>query len=374
MLRWLKHKVGRFVRRHANRFGFRLSKVWGVPDLLGLPTGFRFHKKDPLVELMAPCSRARTAVYELAPAKLRGVGGHFEVVVLDRNGRMVVDLSPDVSVFCEHRVFAEPTMQKPISVPHSAICLATPGAKANYFHWLIDLLPKFSQLERAGITSLDGFEVFLGHSGMLFQKETLGFFGVDLERVRNITPASYYKVDKLVMPSHRLNHLEVPRWAVDFLKRRLRPMGVSRRGPQRLYVDRGNAARRKLLNGDEVRAWFERRGFTVVDLAGLAVREQIQLFRDADVIAGVHGAGFSNIVFCEPGTRLVEFFSPSYQPDYFKNIAGHVGVQWEAVVGEVVSRADLCGNRSLLSLEEPFILPLECLRELTAFVSTRSKN
>ena len=28
--------------------------------------------------------------------------------------------------------------------------------------------------------------------------------------------------------------------------------------------------------------------------------------KNCDILAGVHGAGFANLVFCRPGTRVVE--------------------------------------------------------------------
>jgi hypothetical protein len=43
-----------------------------------------------------------------------------------------------------------------------------------------------------------------------------------------------------------------------------------------------------------------------VKLEGMPFHEQIQLFASAKLIVGQHGAGLSNIVFCKPGTHLVE--------------------------------------------------------------------
>jgi hypothetical protein len=43
-----------------------------------------------------------------------------------------------------------------------------------------------------------------------------------------------------------------------------------------------------------------------VKLEGMPFHEQIQLFASAKLIVGQHGAGLSNIVFCKPGTHVVE--------------------------------------------------------------------
>lgn len=41
----------------------------------------------------------------------------------------------------------------------------------------------------------------------------------------------------------------------------------------------------------------------------MTVEEQISTFKFADVIVSPHGAGLGNLVYCDPGTRLLEIFS-----------------------------------------------------------------
>jgi capsular polysaccharide biosynthesis protein len=49
----------------------------------------------------------------------------------------------------------------------------------------------------------------------------------------------------------------------------------------------------------------------------LSLAEQAQCFNNASVIFAPHGAGLTNIVFCKPGTKVVEFYGAHIAPCYW---------------------------------------------------------
>jgi capsular polysaccharide biosynthesis protein len=51
---------------------------------------------------------------------------------------------------------------------------------------------------------------------------------------------------------------------------------------------------------------LSRYGFETVDLERMSLRDQIVIFQSAEFVVSPHGAGLANILFCEPGTRVVE--------------------------------------------------------------------
>ncbi|CAB5241153.1 unannotated protein [freshwater metagenome] len=58
-----------------------------------------------------------------------------------------------------------------------------------------------------------------------------------------------------------------------------------------------------------------------IELDGLSLREQISLFRNAEIIIAQHGASLANLVFCTPGTLVIEI-GPNLNPNYiFKKLA-----------------------------------------------------
>lgn len=74
----------------------------------------------------------------------------------------------------------------------------------------------------------------------------------------------------------------------------------------RIYVDRRGSAIRPLENEDELAQALAGRGFATVRLERMNVAEQRACFARAAVIVAPHGAGLTNLVFCRPGTRVIE--------------------------------------------------------------------
>lgn len=83
----------------------------------------------------------------------------------------------------------------------------------------------------------------------------------------------------------------------------------------RIYISR--KGRRRIENEQEVIQLLKKFNFVIVEDKNRSVPEQIEIYRNASFILGPHGASFTNIIWCRPGTHLYEFFSRSYVPDYF---------------------------------------------------------
>jgi capsular polysaccharide biosynthesis protein len=47
-------------------------------------------------------------------------------------------------------------------------------------------------------------------------------------------------------------------------------------------------------------------GLVVAELENMTFAEQVRLFKGARAVIGIHGAGLANMVFCRPGTTLIE--------------------------------------------------------------------
>lgn len=98
---------------------------------------------------------------------------------------------------------------------------------------------------------------------------------------------------------------------------------------RRIYVSR--AGRRKLTNEDALSSILKDFGFTIMDDKPRTVAEQINIFSNADVIIGPHGAAFTNILWCKPGTQLIELFPKNYYPPYFRALSAALGLKYAAI-------------------------------------------
>ncbi len=96
----------------------------------------------------------------------------------------------------------------------------------------------------------------------------------------------------------------------------------------RAYISR--AGRRRILNEAELVPLLSRYGIEFIEDKSRTVAEQVTIYRNASFIIGPHGASFTNILWCQPGTHLVELFSPNYTPNFFLYMARRLGLRYSA--------------------------------------------
>ena len=70
-----------------------------------------------------------------------------------------------------------------------------------------------------------------------------------------------------------------------------------------------------------------------VKLSDYSFTEQIMLFKKASFVIGLHGAGFANTVFCDPGTKIIELKSVS-AGDMFKNLCIKNNLSYKSICSE----------------------------------------
>ena len=59
-------------------------------------------------------------------------------------------------------------------------------------------------------------------------------------------------------------------------------------------------------------------------------KEQVDLFHNAECVAGLHGGGFGNISFCKPGTKIIELKSLT-AGDAIKNLAKKNKLNYDSI-------------------------------------------
>jgi hypothetical protein len=283
--------------------------------------------------------------YPLVPAAFAArigggrVFGRFGDVVAP-DGRVLAD----ISFVYARRLFAEKhehsffssSLLPPVADVRGTICLlASTYADTNYFHWMFNVLPRLELFRLAG-TDLDSVDAFIvNRMNWDFCRETLIRVGIPLHKVIESDEEMHLRAGNLlVAPSLRAGyHME--RWVLDFLRREfLEAAGPSASGGKRLYISRDDAGYRRIRNEPECLDVLVQCGFEKISLSGMTVAEQAELFSSAEAVVAPHGAGLANLVFCNPGTRVVELFSPVWlKPCYWELCNGACLEYWYLVGG-----------------------------------------
>jgi hypothetical protein len=195
----------------------------------------------------------------------------------------------------------------------------------SYYHWFTECLVRLCLAE-----SLPRLPILLQDGLLEWQRETLALLGVGAERVVQLTPGCY-EIEQLYFPSFTGHAAFTTDWSfswADWPLAWLREKFCGRRpltAGKRLYVSRQNTRHRRIVNEDSVMRVLEDEGFIIVDASRLSIAEKIELFGDAGLIVGAHGAGLTNSLFAPSGATLVEVLDPVHLVSSYYQLAGALG-------------------------------------------------
>ncbi|MEB3242926.1 MAG: glycosyltransferase 61 family protein [Cyanobacteriota bacterium] len=209
--------------------------------------------------------------------------------------------------------------------------------RPNYFHWFLDALPRLFAAETYRSITGRPFGVVIPKSLRAWQQDSLMLVNSQAEEwihVKTDAAIQNWSFDGLISSfSHRhirhspTGHFDAvsPR-ALEQLSTRLihgmDAMGIApvETGSSRLYVSRGDAQQRAVLNEESVMAYLSAYGFQCVRPDHLSLAEQIEVFRRATHIIAPHGGALTNLIYVSPGCQVLEIFQSGHglRPDFFQ--------------------------------------------------------
>jgi tetratricopeptide (TPR) repeat protein len=237
----------------------------------------------------------------------------------------------------QHQVFGLDDLP-PLKVIKGRVAVLS-GLSGNvYFHWMVDILPRIKILEDNNIdfNTIDGF--LINSTKQRFQRETLEKMGIPRDKIIESDQVSYLQASSLIVPSYPASVGWVVPSTIKFL-RNLFLTDISpeiKSYPKRIYISRNQARYRRLLNEPEILEYLNQLGFVSIELETLTVQEQADLFSQAEVIIAPHGAGLTNLVFCQRNTVVVELVSPHYIRPYYWLISQQLGLKHYSIQGEAL--------------------------------------
>jgi capsular polysaccharide biosynthesis protein len=193
------------------------------------------------------------------------------------------------------------------------------GFYANYYHWTVEAIPRlFSIRER-----LAGAKLLLGQDVQPFHRATASLF-----QMAGIVPIGHDELalaEDLLVPSHtasfQQNNAEVVTGMGAYFRARVPDDRREFRDFHSVYLRRGGSQKRRLVNEEEVIGILTGGGFKVVELEGMDVPAQVNLFRHVRNLAAVHGAGLSNMIYMEPGGLVLSLINEHHPDSAFHHLA-----------------------------------------------------
>ena len=171
----------------------------------------------------------------------------------------------------------------------------------NFFHWFTEAVPKlyfFLDNDEKPIILLPSNHTFP------FQKRSLEILGFSYKYFsgKGLVCNNVYLPFRLAPSSAQYNP-EVLKLLALQLK-----AGVSLEDGKgdKIYVTRAKAEKRKIVNEQDVLDKVKSLGFYVVDFEDYNLDEQISIMHNAKILVSIHGAGLTNMIFCQSGSSVLE--------------------------------------------------------------------
>lgn len=212
--------------------------------------------------------------------------------------------------------------------PDEHYVLGCNRAHHNYYHWMIQSLPAIDW----GLRKRKQPRVTLVLPKLQpWQEETLALLGHGNAPRLTLESSWHYAMASAEYSDFLGGRLPgIISYAAASTWERMRAAVPPADGAREIYIARTDATRRRMINEDALIAMLERRGVRIVVPGQHSVAQQIAMFRRARLVIGPHGAGLTNIAFCEAGSHVYELLSSYYPNIAFNRIAQSVALKYWA--------------------------------------------
>ena len=222
---------------------------------------------------------------------------------------------------------------------------------SNYHHWLLEVLPRLWILDE--FPEYKDLPLIMSNMDRSFQEETLmKVWKVPMRGT--VSHDGVLRVGKLIFSSMMApgGHSRVQ---LDWLRSRFLPR--TGKLERMIYVSRRDEVnRRSASNEDELIRKIREVGFEDVVLTGMPHEDQVELFVDAKIVMGIHGAGITNHIFAPEGAHVIEFHPYDYTNRVYFFTSNLLNQTYQFVICE----RDLSGNLCL-----PIDRILKCIERVS---------
>jgi hypothetical protein len=239
------------------------------------------------------------------------------------------NVSPDY-----HPLLRCPILPKETRLPGRSLYLCVDSAD-NYFHWLLDLMQKFKVLRDAGIDYLNFDHYVVNSQAKEFQRESLRRLGIPSHKIVETNKLRNLMTEILTVPSWAEQSGIFEPEDVEWLRNKLMQAECYSQEllPDRFFISRKRTRGRNILNSKEFYCLLKKYNIVSIELESLSFSQQIRLFRDAKLVIGAHGAGLTNILFCQPKTKVIEFINEDYAFGMYYYMATVICLDYNYLIG-----------------------------------------
>ena len=170
----------------------------------------------------------------------------------------------------------------------------------NYFHWMTESLTRVLSFKKLNLE----LPILISEDfkNLEFVTKTLDLLRINYKIYEN---DRVFKVKNLLLTSHTAPAGNYNSNILFELHKNLNN-GKKSNLRKRLWVSRKYSDRRYLINEDEIKPILDEYNIQVIYPEKMDYLEQVDLFRNAEFLGGVHGAALTNMLYMESNSKVLE--------------------------------------------------------------------
>ncbi len=342
--------------------------------------------RDGAFEAVGPDGRLRRHAHRLAPVRFE-VLHHTDLRV--RNSHLL--LGPRAGILrpgawhlsmgdypYEHRhvrlrggtsraggAVLRPPRWQHVTVPVVVLANMDATYHRNYYHWMLLLLTRIEALRARGLL-LGGRRLLLPRELSGWMRASLAGLGIGEDQVLSYGGDDDLRLTDALLASP-VDYASPS--LVEGLRQALwRHAGLDPDNPpaatRLLYISRRGEGRRPLVEEARIERAATAMGFEAVAPETLSLADQVRLFATARGVAGPPGAAYTNLVWAQPGTRVLSIFKEEATLPTFIDLSIIRGQSHRWLLGR-----NLPGFALMSSVNAPFSVDLGLAERELAWVA-----
>ncbi len=184
----------------------------------------------------------------------------------------------------------------------------------NYYHWITQALPRLLLIQQHVNRP---FVLVIPEDHQLeFHRSSLKLLQIEsCQVIQNVN--QYYKLGNVLYPTHDIQIGDYNDDLIRTLRDRLSRGSINEPANERVFIHRSSKATRHILNEEEVLDVFRSFGFCIVEFEKLTFEDQISFLGKTGILAGVHGAGLTNMIFMPTHSMVFELTTKVNGDNYY---------------------------------------------------------
>jgi hypothetical protein len=197
-----------------------------------------------------------------------------------------------------------PTVTKHFNETYTYVWLPIDEESANNpWHVWIDMISKFRLIEKRWSHNFEKYIFILPNPSQYFDRIVQEFFPNLKYMV--IPKNEVWQFKHLIVPSlsNHKDGITTPGLAL-WIRSLKNTIGNASPIGRKIFISREDARSRRLINSEKLLMALQ--GWETVVLENMPIKEQVKCFAEASHVISTHGAGLINLLWCEPGAKVIE--------------------------------------------------------------------